>query len=365
MPSMDRDVSPFASREALLQWLEAGVRAPSADNVHHVRFAIRDHADGLRVEMRADDTYVHCREAHQRMLMQLSFGAVTENLRLALGAAVYRTFDPRWFPDPTDPALVLAIDASRLDSLPVPDPLAATIATRHTNRRLYRGPAMSDAEAAAVTGAVADPAHPGISLIWCDDRDQRRAVLDLMRAAEGLRFSDESLHRELFESIDFSVGWNGVVPERLSPATLEVEPPMRALFAAMRHWPLMRTFNGFGAAKMLGFRAGDWPARLAPHIGVLTGRSREPQAVVRAGTQFERLWLAANAAGLALQPMVASAVLAALDDETPKRDAARDRLRAGWRGLIGDATPMVVFRLGHAKSAAAVSARRPVADYLV
>jgi nitroreductase len=361
MNPMDNPVPPFPSCEALLRWLEAGVRAPSADNVHHMRFALVDGDASFCVEMRADEAYVACRETHRRMLMQLSFGAVAENLRLALGAAVYRTFEPRWFPDPTDPALALVIDLGALATIERPDPLAQGIADRHTNRRLYRGPAMTPGEAGALSAAVVDPA---VSLAWCDEPGKRRAALGLMRAAEGLRFSDEILHDELFESIDFSVGWRRAVPERLAPATLEVEPPMRALFAALRHWPLMKTFNGFGASKMLGFRAGDWPARLAPHVGVIAGASREPDVVLRAGAQFERLWLAANAAGLALQPMVASAVLAALDDGSPRRDAARDRLREGWRHLIGDATPLVVFRVGRARRPDVVAGRRPVADYL-
>jgi hypothetical protein len=354
---MDRDVNPFASRDDLLRWLARGVHAPSADNIHHVRFAIR----GDTVEVRADDEYVDCEESHRRMLMQLSFGAVVENLRLALGA-VYRTFEPRWFPDPADPALVLVIDLAALSRIERTDPLANTIETRHTNRRLFRGPVMSPGEAAAVAQAVVDPT---ISLTWCDDATKRGPLLSLLRAAETLRFADQALHAELFESIDFTVGWRGIADERLSPATLEVEPPLRGMFAALRRWPLMRTFNAFGAAHMLGFRAGDLPARLAPHIGVLATSRTNAESAVRAGAQFERLWLAANAAGLALQPMVASAVLAALDDGVARRDQARDRLRSKWRTLMGDAKPLVVFRLGRAARPAVVAGRRPVTDYLI
>lgn len=365
MYRIDEDVRPFPSREALLPWLTAGIRAPSADNVHHVRFRIvGDECNGAGeprvVEMRVDDAYVRCAQTHQRRLMQLSFGAVAENLRLGLGA-VYRTFEPHWFPDSTDPSLALSIDLRRLERVDAPDPLGRAIETRHTNRRLFRGPPMSAAESTTLAASVVDP---GIALHWLDSPVERRALLALMRCAETLRFADQALHAELFESIDWTLGWHAAASERLSPATLEVERPLRGVFSALRYWPLTSAVNRVGAARMLGFRAGDLPARLAPHIGVIASRG-ERNSALRAGAQFQRIWLAAEGAGLALQPMVASAVLNALDGAGPARARARERLQSGWRSLLGDAVPLVVFRLGRASRPSVVSARRPVSDYLI
>jgi hypothetical protein len=357
MSPIAEESRPFASREALLDWLSSGIRAPSADNVHHLRFRIGDDV----VELRADEAYVQCTEPHRRLLMQLSFGAVAENLRLAL-TKVYRTYEPSWFPDPGDPALALRIDLGSLPPAPSPDALAATIDARRTNRRLFKGPPMTTGESAAVAASVSDP---DVRLHWFDTAGRRGPVLSLMRRAERLRFADRRLHEELFESIDFAAGWSDAVSERLAPATLEVEPPLRPLFAAMRHWPLMRVANGVGAASMLGLRAGDLPARLAPHVGVVGSRLADDPGALRTGAQFERIWLAANAIGLELQPMVASAVLTRLEDGSSARNAARDRLRAGWRSLIGDETPFVVFRMGRALPPRVVSSRRPIASYLL
>lgn len=346
-------------RSQVLQLVAAAVRAPSADNRHHVRFAIHD--DGLALH--ADDFFLHCRAIHRRLLTLLSYGAVVENLRLKLTEYGW-TFEPRWFPDPDNPALLLRIEWSALRSAASPEPLARFIESRHTNRRFFRGPGLSPDEFSVLAAAVGNDAEP--TLEWFDTPDRRRAILKLIRVAETERFGSRVLHEELFESIDFDAGWKDATTELLAPATLEIEPIMRMPFRAMRRWPLMRAANRLGAHRGLGLRAGDLPARTAPHLGALTSMLPPNEAALAIGTGFQRLWLAAEQAGLALQPMVASAILATqTDSEEGVSDGTREVLKDGWRSLVGEALPLVVFRLGHARKPRVVSGRRAVEDYLM
>jgi nitroreductase len=346
------------TRADLLELIEAAVRAPSADNQHHFRFVVRD--DGL--DMLADAFFMSCQEPHRRLLTLLSYGAAAENMRLRLTQRG-RAFVPEWFPDGPDDPCLLRVRVADWTTAPV-DALASRIDSRHTNRRLFKRLPLSTVvlqSLAAATASIDD-----VTLDWFDRGPRRRAVLHLMRIAETARFASPSLHRELFESVDFSAGWRQSVAEHLAPATLEVEPFLRGAFAALRHPRIMRIARGGGAHYMLGLRAGYVPAATAPQLGVLASPLPPDDAALAIGRAFQRLWLAADAAGVALQPMVASTILAWQDPGgDPIRQAIRQRLRKGWEELSMPAVPLVAFRLGHAKPPAVKAGRRPASDYIV
>ncbi len=348
------------NRATVLGLVEAAVRAPSADNAHHMRFRLRDGG----IDCVADAAFVDGTTPHRRLLTLLSFGAVAENLRLALADAG-RTFVPHWFPAPDQPALLFRVDWAALTPSPDRDPLVAAIADRHTNRGLFRGPTVTDAERAALEAAV--PPDRGIELLWFDRADRRRALLALMRVAETARFRERRHHAELFESIAFDAGWTDTAVERIAPGSLAIERPLRAGFALLRHWPVMRAASRIGLHHGVGLRSGDLPARLAPHRLAIVGPDASDETALAAGAAFQRVWLAAETLGLAVQPMVGSAVL--VDDEDPgssgRPSALANRLAAGWRTLLGARRPFVVFRLGRARAPAVRSGRRPAADYLV
>lgn len=350
---------PDFDRSFVLRLVEAAVAAPSADNAHHVRFRVRD--DGLDVV--TDTAFAEGTVPHRRSLTLLSFGAVVENLRLALQEAGW-AWTPNCFPEAEDPRLLARIDRQALVPTAARDPLAAAIRGRHTNRALFRGPPVTTGERAVLEDAVASVA--GISLRWFDDAASRRALLALMRRAETARFRERRHHAELFDSIAFEAGWTGTSNERIAPGSLAIERPLRPGFAVLRHWPVMRAASRLGAHHGVGMRSGDWPARFAPHRLVLAG-PRTEAAALDAGAAFQRLWLAAETLGLAVQPMVGAAVL--VDDEDPASPGLPTRLaeslQAGWRPLLGDLRPYVVLRLGRARPASVRSGRHPPANYLV
>ena len=112
----------------------------------------------------------------------------------------------------------------------------------------------------------------------------------------------------------------------------------------------------------LGFRAAYLPALLAPHRGVLTTTLPLEQGALRAGLALERIWLEAECQGLALQPLAGAALLA-LPGYREVSDDAGERLRRGWKAITQD-TPVMVFRLGHAKRPEIRSGRRPVSEFI-
>ncbi len=341
--------------------LQAGLRAPSAENRHFLRFVPR--GDGS-VCLEATGTERWGDEPHQKLLAHLSYGAVIENMRLralALGLAQ----QVEWTPPGGGRqgiACLHWVPTSR-----AADPLAHVIEQRHTNRAFFdRKPVAADAlqRIAAAAAAV-----PGAQLRWMREPAPRRAALRAIRIAETERFRRRKLHHEMFSGLRFDIGWQRSSDEGLPPATLAIEPPLRLPFAALRHWPVMRTLSWLGMHHGLGLRAGYLPSALAPQVGLVTvarGDSAERDALT-AGQALQRVWLAATVEGLAFQPM-AAAIAACL--MRPGDGWVSPRAQAALRPLLEEAAgdtaraPWMFFRLGHAAPPKVVTGRAALERHL-
>ncbi|HEX6707255.1 MAG TPA: hypothetical protein VF169_21030 [Albitalea sp.] len=348
------------SEASLRAIVEAGIAAPSAENRHFLRF---EPADGM-LRLISTDQPTWADQPHRRWLALVSYGAVVENMALRAGAlGLVQATD--WLADRARPGLIA--HCRWTPSGATADPLAQAIAQRHTNRRFYaRRPVAAEilqqlaAQASVVSGA---------RLLWMDDPEHRALALSAMRIAESERFRREALHAELFGAVRFELGWQASADEGLPPGTLEVEPPMRASFAALRRWPLMRAMTRLGAHHALGLRAAWLPARLAPQLGLVMADSPdEALAAIDGGRALQRVWLAASAAGLAMQPMAAAVALARqraapgwVSADTQQRIV--DRLNRLTGGRAGAAC--MLFRLGHAPAPSVVTARPPVEHFFV
>ena len=337
--------------------LENAIMAPSADNQHRIRFQLVD--DTIRV--RYTEAELPPQGGYRRVLALLSLGAVSENLTIAASRFGIGT-ETVLLPDPTQPNLIIQIrlQANQAEV----DPLWRHIPLRHTNRHLrFRGPRMTDAERSELDAAART--YPACQLVWLDEPTRRRQALRLMRQAETERFHNRILHEELFSAIRFDVGWHKACSEGLPPGALGVEPPLRAFFALLRHWPVMRLANLLGAHHMLGWRACDLPCRLAPHLGLLAVKNTDNQAVFNAGRVFQRLWLGVTSQGRVLQPMPASALFA-LDGAQAEGIPAdlQHNLAESWKANLGEVTPLMLFRIGLAQPPLIVAGRLRVGDYL-
>ncbi len=345
--------------------LSAGLLAPSAENRHELRFVVGPGQVGLVPTERA----AWAAAPHRGLLTRLSFGAVVENIALR-SAQLGLALEPELHLDAAAGPLVVLRWSERPAVAGAPDALAHELANaleqRHTNRRFYARAPVDAATLATLTRAAADVSGGGVH--WLDAADERRRGLRAIRLAETERFRRRALHAELFGAVRFEAGWQRTLPEWLAPATLEVEPPSRPMFSAMRHWGVMRAATFAGAHLMLGLRAGYLPCALAPHLGLIVAHGAdEASAAFTAGRSFQRLWLAAAAAGLALQPMAAATALARQHAGGDWVSAPTQReLQRLLASLVpgGGATPQLLFRLGRARAPSAVAGRRPIDDYL-
>ena len=337
--------------------LESAVLAPSADNQHRVRFKL----DQNSIRVTHTGSALPSPGGYRRALVLMSLGALVENLTIAASRFGIKTVTAL-FPDPKQPDCVSQIHLQP-DQAEV-DPLWPSIPLRHTNRRVFfHGPKMSDTERDELDAAA--HALPDCQLNWLDGSEIRNQVLRLMRRAETERFRTRALHEELFSAICFQTGWHASCAEGLPPGALGVEPPLRPFFTLLRHWSVMRLANMLGAHYMLGWRACDLPCRLAPHLGLLSVRNTDDQSVFDVGRSFQRIWLTVTLQGRVLQPMPASAIFALDGARTEGVPVELQRgLKEGWKASLGEAIPLMLFRVGSARPSSIVAGRPGVETYL-
>jgi hypothetical protein len=251
------------------------------------------------------------------------------------------------------------------------DGLGAVIERRRTNRHLqFKGPVSEGQLELLRAAAERNGASVGNArVVWLSGTLRKRA-LTLIRVAETARFRSQPLHDELFSSIDFDRGWRASTEFKLAPAALEVEPPMRPMFRALKNWRLASALRTVGAPFFLGMRAGYLPARLAPVLGLIcTSEPTASDGALGVGRAFERLWLQATAEDLVLQPLAASAVLAhAVPPDLGEAQELPALLNQGWREICPGLIPLMVFRLGNGRRTAPASeyrsGRRPRASFI-
>ena len=343
------------TRDNLLDIARSGVLAPSADNQHVFRIELTE----TSVRLWPTSEFTATTERHRRVLGLISLGAVVENMQLRAGELGLAA-TPSWFlTASTGP--ITQLDLQPASAL-LADGLAAAIPDRHTNRRMYRGPHLSDDEAVLLASAVA-PVE-GVRLIWLQG-DARRIALGLIWRAESERFLRERLHHEIFSSIRFDLSWNETADWALPPGALEIEAPMRPLFKALRHWAVMRPLTWLGVHRLIGLRAGWLPAWQAPALGLLVTSLPVEQGAVAVGVALERIWLRATLLDLALQPMAASGVLPLQSDaEKGASDELRLALAAGWQFITPGWSARMVVRIGHATQTVVRASRRPIGAHL-
>ena len=251
-------------------------------------------------------------DADQRELY-VSVGCAVENLVVAaehFGLAARVEHSPA--ASHGAPAVRVRLEEAGEGSSPTrPPELFDAILRRHTNHREYDGRPISESVRAELEALAVEP---GIEIRFTDDPEVRQKVDDLVVRADALQFADPAWREELASWLGrgvFGHGWLLSKMAKLAVSHLDLSGSVSRKDRRL-----------LGSASLLGLVAVD-------------GVNRESR--IRAGQVFERLFLGATEAGLALQPM--NQILQVEE----VRDAFEALLPRGW------GTPQITFRLGRAE----------------
>jgi len=314
------DGSPRERASFLLRY---AVLAPSSHNSQPWIFRIHDG----RIDLLADPSrWLEVADSDKREL-HLSVGCALENLLVAaehfdLGCHV------EYEPEGTISDLVARVHLENeraLESSARRTSLFHAIPRRHTNHREYDGRSIP-METRRRLEALAS--EPGVEIHFTDDEEIRRRVDELTVEADAIQFADPEWRDELG-------AWLG-----------------RGVFGT--NWLMSKMARLAVSHLNLGRSVGKKDRELldsASLLGLVAADEESREVRVQAGQVFERLFLAATDAGLALQPM--NQIL----QVSEVRDEFEALLPAEW------GRPQITFRLGYAEPQDHTP-RRPLEDVL-
>ncbi len=317
----------------------AGISAPSADNSQPWQYQIT--ADHLNLWI--DSTRSGSISDTRFVLSDLALGTTIENMVIQAADLGY-DFKISYFPEPeTKPLLLAKITWQPCNSHH--SDLASVIHRRHTNRSFpWKGNVSRTTKTRLQKEAENDS---NTSLLFIEEKRLKRESIRLMRLAESLRFQSKLLHKELFSSIHFHLGWKEIGKEGLSPATLAVEPPMKPLFPQLRHWKVISILNKIHLYKTLGFRVAALPTILSPTLALLCTKTTDRVAIIETGRALARVWLKATIENIALQPFAAAGIysLGFLKIE-PELQSTLEKISKMMEGISEGNQGLIFLRMG-------------------
>jgi len=315
--------SNSSSEERMTYLLNYAILAPSIYNSQPWKFNVSNDeilvfADQSRWPRVADK---------DRRELYMSLGCAIENLVIAAEHFGYNC-SVSYFPGEKDLAAAISLTPqSEVGSYSRPD-LFEAITTRRTNRQPYESRTISrqDLDALNKTGSNSD-----VSIILTDDLDTKERLRNLVIEADRVLYSDINFKSELGHWLSQGV---------MGPTGIG------AKIAQMK-----MVFLNEGPEQI---RKDADLINSTPSIGFISTRNNDSISDLKAGRALERLWLAATARGISLQPM--SQAL-----EVPETKEELAELLAGGAEMK---EVQQAFRLGYCEEDVSHSNRRPLEDAL-
>lgn len=332
--------------------IKAALYSPSADNSQPWQFAWCDTGDlsiccDPQLSGKAtDQTYI---------LTDLAIGNVLEAIKLqAISLGINAELN--YFPD-TDPMHVALIGfSSQTNDMQETEDgeLAKYIPDRHTDRRF---PFSGKLDANIGRQLSASLNDENCQLHTFTDKKDIRGYLSLIKKAESIRFKAESLHGELFQTVNFE---DPAPAQGMTLDMLGIEPFARPVFRYISSWQNMQKLNKIGASNMIAIRSVTLPIKLSPGLCLLTTSGTSRLDMVKTGQQMLRFWLEASKLGLSVHPYAAPGVLTLarpeLDSELTNE---LNDVEKGLAEQLGTAAKAIMFfRIGYKKGLPVRSQRR-------
>jgi nitroreductase len=275
--------------------LDAARIAPSHDNMQPWRFVV----DGDTVSFLVDHERDRSPANAAGRMARIGVGAALESALLRAGRmGVAVRFEP------AQPNALVTIRLSAPKRTAEPDKAAVR---RATNRRMYDARAIDDATFAWLQDAT--PPLDGVRTSWFG-RERVRTLGPIVEQGEAAFYAEAATREAALRVVRFDVRDREEVARGLSVGSLELSPPERLNFDALRHTPPDR-LAALGAFKKVGAQA----RRLiesASGVCLLSAPGSDPGADVTVGRCMQRAWLSLTRRGLVAQPMTAILQLATI-----------------------------------------------------
>ena len=213
-------------------------------------------------------------------------------------------------------------------------------------------------------------AMEGAELHLISSEDGLAAYADLLAESDRLRYLSPILHREMIGELRWPP--RDSIETGIDVRTLELSPGDLAKLDVARRPDVMADLASWDGGRALGTVTRD-RVRSSSALAVITVPCASPSAYVAAGMAVQRLWLAAEADALSVQPVSPVSVFAVDDEDfeglVPAAYVTRlhhlaGRLRS-LASMADDEVLGLVLRLSHAGRASTRSLRIPLSTVLL
>ncbi|MDO8624366.1 MAG: hypothetical protein Q7R54_03360 [bacterium] len=329
--------------------VEAGMQAPSGDNMQPWKFSVSHEG----VDVYIDPTGLHSVYDFRRRGSLAAIGTAIENMLIA-AKRFGKTATLKLFPSDDDPNHIahIGFTADSGAGRPEDAPLYEHILTRGTNRRLYKDIPLTNEQRSAL---LSIPVQMGIggSVHLVEEPKRRAALAKLLSNNDKLLFMNRPLHDGLFKYFRWTPEEIESTRDGLDVQTLEFPPSDQKTVRLLRSWGMTKFMNLFGAAGMIAKKTEKIYGTGAALVAI-TMKGASEEDFVQGGRIMERLWLTITGMGLAIHPAFGFALLGqrVLTGETAMFSPSQIKLvKESFNNIrdlfeVGDETIVMLFRLG-------------------
>lgn len=353
------------SRSEMLKLIQAGILAPSADNMQPWKFRI----DGDCLELSLDRNLMGMFFDPADVASKIGCGAVLENIdQFARSLGWSMCIEPSLMTDENTPIRMTftAHDPARSDHF------ATEVLSRCTDRGLYRkNQHIDEANCKKLDATVRSLGD--YSLTFYDLTNQRKAFIQMVYKADTLRFSHEKVHNDFYDVLRFGDSAEKT-KDGLAQSTLGIESFFIPILRYLRPWKFTHLLNRIVGLHHIMALRGVWlPMITSPSLVSIVHSGKVDY--IEFGRVMERFWLQATSCGLSVQPLGAFPLFLArlsMVNGEGFSDSQISQLRQleqefteitpAYQGT--DKQLVMLFRMGYAKRAPNRSLRRTVETFI-
>ncbi len=356
------DRPPEDFQEGLKYVIQAGIQAPSGDNVQPWKFRLDGNKLELLLDRLADQSFFNPRQT----ATLISAGAAVQNMTYAAGA-LRLDCAIELFPEGEGTDL-----AARLAFTPVEHPshelMEKALWRRCTNRRPYSRKAVEH-EVWERMSALANE-DKDAQLFFCSSRAGLRGLARAVFLADRVRAERRDLHEHLMNLVHFEARTGSALCTGMPLKNLQAGLAGEIYLRAVRPWGRMRVAQKLGLGRMIPLYEA-FCMYLSGGAGLVCARGAKEKDILKAGRAVQRVWCGLEHAGFAVQPMAALTLLhprlnggADLDPKHARLLEQAWSVAAGIFRVPEDALPLFMFRTGRAGPVRYGTYRLPAEDLL-
>lgn len=348
-------------KQTLQKLIEAGIRAPSGDNVQPWRFEVKHELAQLDLFNLAekDDSYYN----YQQVASYIAHGAVVENIKIAAGVLGFNA-KVELFPNLTDINHVARINFSQTTAKL--DPLYEAIFTRYTNRFPYDKHELSSGDIEKFSSSVKPIGD--VKAYFAHNPETVKKLAKVLMINDQIVFEHQDIHRFLFDKVRWNKTQIDNTNDGMPVETLVLNAMEKLFFPLMRFWWFVNNANYLGLSRIIGMKCWN-NCRNASLIGQITVKKADRYSFIHAGAAMQRVWLEATNQDLAFQPIIGLPLLHyrlrhnALDSFSEKHSRMIEQYAKLINNLFGiDQTEILIvgFRIGKGREVLKKTHRRPI-----